>query len=266
MQGCFGYEGWGGAISTCKSTRQPWLCWIVSPACPSGSYRADMDPPHCLKCPQHSTTESEGATICTCESGHYRAPGEGPQAACTRESSSRAWPSVRWCGTLAEPAWGWAFPRAYQILETDCPGCRVRHLKTFPCPLPPLEECRASVMLLFLSRNQISWQDLQTTSRIGVVRRNQGQKLRLLLMAPFSHRSSLSPSKPELLCFGDSTLPALGTLRRYGGAPGREIQCGVFSVSRSSAGWWALPALWRECALLPGSQRAHKACCARQRP
>uniref|UniRef100_K9INJ6 Ephrin type-A receptor 1 n=1 Tax=Desmodus rotundus TaxID=9430 RepID=K9INJ6_DESRO len=53
-------------------------------ACPSGSYRADVDSLHCLKCPQHSTAESEGATLCTCEIGHYRAPGEGPQAACTR--------------------------------------------------------------------------------------------------------------------------------------------------------------------------------------
>ncbi|XP_054420392.1 ephrin type-A receptor 1 [Pteronotus mesoamericanus] len=59
----------------------------VCVACPSGSYRADMDPPHCLKCPQHSTAESEGATLCACESSHYRAPGEGPQAACTRPPS-----------------------------------------------------------------------------------------------------------------------------------------------------------------------------------
>ncbi|XP_024645299.2 ephrin type-A receptor 1 isoform X1 [Macaca nemestrina] len=57
-------------------------------ACPSGSYRMDMDTPHCLTCPQHSTAESEGSTICTCESGHYRAPGEGPQVACTRPPSA----------------------------------------------------------------------------------------------------------------------------------------------------------------------------------
>uniref|UniRef100_A0A2K5S633 Ephrin type-A receptor 1 n=1 Tax=Cebus imitator TaxID=2715852 RepID=A0A2K5S633_CEBIM len=56
-------------------------------ACPSGSYRMDMDTPHCLTCPQHSTAESEGATSCTCDSGHYRASGEGPQVACTRPPS-----------------------------------------------------------------------------------------------------------------------------------------------------------------------------------
>lgn len=67
-------------------TGHPWLSCILSPACPSGSYRVDTDVPHCLKCPGHSTTESEGATICPCESGHFRAPGEGPQVSCTRES------------------------------------------------------------------------------------------------------------------------------------------------------------------------------------
>ncbi|KAF4020412.1 hypothetical protein G4228_012163 [Cervus hanglu yarkandensis] len=56
-------------------------------ACPSGSYRSDVDAPQCLKCPQHSTAEAEGATECACESGHYRAPGEGPHAACTRPPS-----------------------------------------------------------------------------------------------------------------------------------------------------------------------------------
>ncbi|CAK6434454.1 unnamed protein product [Pipistrellus nathusii] len=57
-------------------------------ACPGGSYRANVDSPRCLKCPQHSLAESEGATICACESGHHRAPGEGPQAACTRPPSA----------------------------------------------------------------------------------------------------------------------------------------------------------------------------------
>nr|XP_027799173.1 ephrin type-A receptor 1 isoform X3 [Marmota flaviventris] len=57
-------------------------------ACPKGSYRTDMDTPHCLKCPLHSTAPSEGATICTCENGHYRAPGEDSQMACTRPPSA----------------------------------------------------------------------------------------------------------------------------------------------------------------------------------
>ncbi|XP_033048318.1 ephrin type-A receptor 1 isoform X2 [Trachypithecus francoisi] len=69
-------------------TRRGLYLAFHNPACPSGSYRTDMDIPQCLTCPQHSTAESEGATICTCESGHYRAPGEGPQVACTRPPSA----------------------------------------------------------------------------------------------------------------------------------------------------------------------------------
>lgn len=49
----------------------------------------DMNTLHCLECPQHSIAESEGSTVCTCENGHYRAPGEGPQVACTRKSCSQ---------------------------------------------------------------------------------------------------------------------------------------------------------------------------------
>lgn len=80
---------------------------LLSLACPVGFYRRDMETPHCLKCPQHSTAVSEGATICTCENGHYRAPGESPQVACTRKSCSQSlamWPQ------LLDPLWGQDFP------------------------------------------------------------------------------------------------------------------------------------------------------------
>lgn len=91
MEGCFHYrdEGECDSFYLYKHGTTATL-FILSPACPSGSFRANVDSPHCLKCPQHSMAESEGATFCTCESGHYRAPGEGPQAACTRESWCRA--------------------------------------------------------------------------------------------------------------------------------------------------------------------------------
>ncbi|KAM9651286.1 ephrin type-A receptor 1 isoform 1-T1 [Trichechus inunguis] len=56
-------------------------------ACPRDSYRANTDTPHCIVCPQHSSAALEGATICACENGHYRASGEGPQVACTRPPS-----------------------------------------------------------------------------------------------------------------------------------------------------------------------------------
>ncbi|XP_006861340.1 PREDICTED: ephrin type-A receptor 1, partial [Chrysochloris asiatica] len=57
-------------------------------ACPQNSYRSDMDTPQCLPCPQHSSTHTEGATICTCEIGYYRTSEEGPHVACTRPPSA----------------------------------------------------------------------------------------------------------------------------------------------------------------------------------
>ncbi|KAM4874581.1 ephrin type-A receptor 1 isoform 2-T2 [Thomomys bottae] len=73
--------------------------------CPRGFYRTDMDIAHCLECPQHSAAESEGATICTCEKGHYRAPGEGPQVACTRPPSAPQNLSFSASGTQLSLRW-----------------------------------------------------------------------------------------------------------------------------------------------------------------
>ncbi|XP_036184360.1 ephrin type-A receptor 1 isoform X4 [Myotis myotis] len=81
-------------------------------ACPSGSYRANVDSPHCLKCPQHSMAESEGATFCTCESGHYRAPGEGPQAACTQSPPGLSLRLVRKEPRQLELTWAGSRPRS----------------------------------------------------------------------------------------------------------------------------------------------------------
>ncbi|XP_009452690.2 ephrin type-A receptor 1 isoform X3 [Pan paniscus] len=81
-------------------------------ACPSGSYRMDMDTPHCLTCPQQSTAESEGATICTCESGHYRAPGEGPQVACTESLSGLSLRLVKKEPRQLELTWAGSRPRS----------------------------------------------------------------------------------------------------------------------------------------------------------
>lgn len=81
----------------------------------------DMNTLHCLKCPQHSVAESEGSTICTCENGHYRAPGEGPQVACTRKSCSQG--LVIWQQVLG-PSFG-PESRAYQVVETQLVGALI---------------------------------------------------------------------------------------------------------------------------------------------
>ncbi|KAK2489926.1 hypothetical protein MC885_005149 [Smutsia gigantea] len=105
-------------------------------ACTSGSYRADMDTPHCLKCPQHSAAEAEGATICTCESGHHRAPGEGPQAACTRPPSIPRNLSFSVSGTQLSLRWeppadmGGRQDVRYSV---TCSQCRGAALDGDPC-------------------------------------------------------------------------------------------------------------------------------------
>lgn len=94
----------------------------------------DVNTLHCLKCPQHSIAESEGSTICTCENGHHRAPGEGPQVACTRESCSQG--LAIWQQVL-DPPW----VKNFQSLPSNGdPGSRALIIAV-PCPLFPLE-CR----------------------------------------------------------------------------------------------------------------------------
>uniref|UniRef100_H0VRN3 receptor protein-tyrosine kinase n=1 Tax=Cavia porcellus TaxID=10141 RepID=H0VRN3_CAVPO len=74
-------------------------------ACPRGSYRTDLSTSRCLKCPHHSSADAEGATVCTCESGHYRAPGEGHQEACTRPPSAPGNLSFSVSGTQLSLRW-----------------------------------------------------------------------------------------------------------------------------------------------------------------
>ncbi|KAM6202176.1 ephrin type-A receptor 1 [Rhynchocyon petersi] len=97
-------------------------------ACPQDSYRAAMDTPHCLTCPQHSSAESEGATICTCKTGHYRAPGESPQLACTGPPSAPRDLSFSVSGTQLSLHWqppadlGGRQDIRYSVKCSQCPG------------------------------------------------------------------------------------------------------------------------------------------------
>ncbi|XP_022434657.1 ephrin type-A receptor 1 isoform X1 [Delphinapterus leucas] len=105
-------------------------------ACPKGSYRADVDTPSCLKCPQHSTAESEGATVCTCESGHYRVPGEGPAAACTRPPSVPRNLSFSVSGTQLSLRWEPPVDlggREDVRYDVGCSQCREAALDGEPC-------------------------------------------------------------------------------------------------------------------------------------
>ena len=53
--------------------------------CPVGTYQPELRG-DCLPCPLNTNTSVENATICPCIPGYFRAPLEGPEVACTRES------------------------------------------------------------------------------------------------------------------------------------------------------------------------------------
>ncbi|XP_039595813.1 ephrin type-A receptor 7-like isoform X1 [Polypterus senegalus] len=55
-------------------------------ACSPGFYKMSPRQQECLPCPEHSTTEEEGSTMCVCEEGYFRTPLESPSSACTMPS------------------------------------------------------------------------------------------------------------------------------------------------------------------------------------
>ncbi|XP_034410978.1 LOW QUALITY PROTEIN: ephrin type-A receptor 4-A-like [Cyclopterus lumpus] len=73
--GCFcnpGYQEKGG---TCK-------------ACAVGFYKAKSSDAGCSKCPPHSHSPRDGATVCDCNSVFFRADSDPPSMACTQPPSS----------------------------------------------------------------------------------------------------------------------------------------------------------------------------------
>ncbi|XP_053186322.1 ephrin type-A receptor 4-A-like isoform X1 [Scomber japonicus] len=67
-----GYEEKGGA---CK-------------ACTTGFYKARSSDAGCLKCPPHSHSLRDGATVCDCHTGYFRADTDPPSMACTQPPSA----------------------------------------------------------------------------------------------------------------------------------------------------------------------------------
>uniref|UniRef100_A0A3B5LSG7 receptor protein-tyrosine kinase n=1 Tax=Xiphophorus couchianus TaxID=32473 RepID=A0A3B5LSG7_9TELE len=75
--GCFckpGYEEQGGA---CK-------------ACSAGFYKSKSSDPGCSKCPPHSRSLRDGANVCDCHTGFFRADFDPPSMACTRKKPPSA--------------------------------------------------------------------------------------------------------------------------------------------------------------------------------
>ncbi|KPP78886.1 hypothetical protein Z043_101579 [Scleropages formosus] len=60
---------------------------IVPPSCRPGFYKAFTGNIKCSKCPPHSFSHEEGASLCHCEAGFFRAEKDPPTMACTRPPS-----------------------------------------------------------------------------------------------------------------------------------------------------------------------------------
>ncbi|KAI9538280.1 hypothetical protein NQZ68_016290 [Dissostichus eleginoides] len=58
-----------------------------SEACQPGFFKAYAGNINCSKCPPHSFSYGEGAAICRCETGFFRAERDPPSMACTRPPS-----------------------------------------------------------------------------------------------------------------------------------------------------------------------------------
>ncbi|XP_014856629.1 PREDICTED: ephrin type-A receptor 4-like [Poecilia mexicana] len=67
-----GYEEQGGA---CK-------------ACSAGFYKSKSSDPGCSKCPPHSRSLRDGANVCDCHTGFFRADSDPPSMACTQPPSA----------------------------------------------------------------------------------------------------------------------------------------------------------------------------------
>lgn len=62
-------------------------CLSFSPACSVGFYKAKSSGAGCSKCPPHSHSLRDGATVCDCHSGFFRADSDPPSMACTRKNT-----------------------------------------------------------------------------------------------------------------------------------------------------------------------------------
>ncbi|KAF7649154.1 hypothetical protein LDENG_00146140, partial [Lucifuga dentata] len=60
----------------------------VCKACAVGFYKAQSSDGGCSKCPPHSYSLREGAKICDCHSGYFRADADPPSMACTQPPSA----------------------------------------------------------------------------------------------------------------------------------------------------------------------------------
>lgn len=72
-------------IEAIKWTDSQLMVSLSPAACHPGFYKAYAGNLKCSKCPPHSFSYGEGASICRCEKGFFRAMKDPPTMACTRK-------------------------------------------------------------------------------------------------------------------------------------------------------------------------------------
>lgn len=85
------HGGFSFSINMC-SKLLIWPCWmrpcvwfLTSAACPVGYFKSVSGSSPCSVCPANSRTSQEGASVCECRSGFYRAVNDDNSSACTSE-------------------------------------------------------------------------------------------------------------------------------------------------------------------------------------
>ncbi|XP_056651697.1 ephrin type-A receptor 2 isoform X1 [Monodelphis domestica] len=74
-------------------------------ACSPGSFKSDASDRSCTQCPLHTLPSPEGATICECEEGYFRAAEDPASMPCTRPPSAPHHLTVIGLGAKVELRW-----------------------------------------------------------------------------------------------------------------------------------------------------------------
>ncbi|XP_028831688.1 ephrin type-B receptor 3 isoform X2 [Denticeps clupeoides] len=73
---------------TCMPGYEPAIKDTQCQACSPGSFKPDQGLELCLPCPRNSRTPSRASTVCSCQSGFYRADSDAPDSPCTTTPSA----------------------------------------------------------------------------------------------------------------------------------------------------------------------------------
>uniref|UniRef100_G3WDU5 receptor protein-tyrosine kinase n=1 Tax=Sarcophilus harrisii TaxID=9305 RepID=G3WDU5_SARHA len=95
--------GWSPGKCACPGLPAALIFWAG--ACSPGSFKPDASDSSCSQCPLHTLPSSEGAIICECEEGFFRAAEDPPSSPCTRPPSAPHHLTVIGLGAKVELRW-----------------------------------------------------------------------------------------------------------------------------------------------------------------